>query len=240
MKQSRPFYKHILAALFTGCLAISSANAATILAGDSLIPAGLGAGDTFHLIFIANEDISSANTVATFNDYVDDVANNLNGQTGSIVASLGANWFLVGSEYDSAGIDTISARDNAVVTTAVYNLVGTKIADDYADMWDGTIDNPISTLKDGSDFGSNLYHTGTNTDGTVNIRSFGPDSQNSRVRRGFANLADGGWINGGDETHRSGRGVLALSEVITVVAIPEPTSALLGGLGLLTLLRRRR
>ncbi len=194
---------------------------ATITVGDPLIPAGLGVGDSFHLVFGMDKDFSSTNTVAAFNAYVTAVANNLDGNTGSVVASLGALWYVIGSEIDTTPETgfTIHARDNALVTAGVYLINGEKVADDFADMWDGTLDTAIDLQKDGVTAYTTLVHTGTTSSGfaVANNRTLGPNTGQSRIWRGFV-ATDSTWIDGGDETHRNSRGVYALSEAITVVS----------------------
>ncbi|MBI1338350.1 MAG: PEP-CTERM sorting domain-containing protein [Phycisphaera sp.] len=239
----------IVAALASTAIAAGSANAAVIInVGDPLIPTGLGAGDSFHLVFALDKSsFSSTNTVAAFNTYVTDAANNTGSFTGgnSVVAGLGANWFVIGSEIDTTPVTgfTIHARDNALVTAGVYLINGEQVATGYADMWDGTIMTAIDIEKDGvtiAGVGTGfIAHTGTNADGTANARSLGPNSGQTRVRRGYAQT-DSGWINGGDEAHQSGRGVYALSELITIVAVPEPGSLALLGLGCALIAGRRR
>ncbi len=235
----------MLKLLPTFLLASGLSHAATITEGNSLIPTGLGVGDSFHLVFGLDKNFSSTNTVAAFNAYVTDAANNTGSFAGgnSVVAGLGADWFVIGSEIDTTPVTgfTIHARDNALVTTGVYLINGVKVADGFADMWDGTLDNAINLQKDGVTAYTTLSHTGTTSAGFAigSNQTFGPNTGQTRISRGFV-ATDSTWIESGNETHRTSRGVYALSESITIVAVPEPTTSLLGGIGLLFLLRRRR
>ena len=230
-------------------------NAATITVGDALIPSGLGVGDSFHFIFGTPKNLSSSADINSFNTLANNIANNLAGNSGSTVASIGATWTIVGSgvtdqaAYNAATVGDkpnflIDAINNAPVTAAVYLINGTKIADDSADLWDGTLDAGITIGKDGLAWtpGGGVVHTGTLTDGTIDInQSFGiTTTDDGRINRGVLPSTTANWINAGNETDRTTRDIYVMSEKITIVAVPEPASTLLGGLGFLFLLRRRR
>lgn len=170
----------------------TSANAAVISVGDSLIPAGLNEGDSFQLIFGARDDgtIGSQNDLNTISTFVNEVANNLNGNTGSVVASLNANWVALGSgvldqaAYDGGNKILTNARDYAVVSTAVYLINGELVATGYADIWDGTIATEIDLQEDGTTAFGGVVYTSTLANGTVNgaSRTIGvTDSDDGRI-----------------------------------------------------------
>ncbi|MDA1236799.1 MAG: hypothetical protein O3A53_18615, partial [Acidobacteria bacterium] len=118
----------------------TSAPAATISPDDPLVPAGLGVGDTFHLIFVTSTTRDgNSGEIADYNTFVNTAANS----GGSQLAALGATWYAVASTQGSPKgtsrsapgyIPPVAAIENAVVTAAVYLPDGTKIADDSADM----------------------------------------------------------------------------------------------------------
>jgi hypothetical protein len=237
--------------LAAALLAAGSINAATISVGDSLIPAGLVAGDTFHLVFGTDKDLSSASDINAFNTYANNIANNLSGNTGSIVATIGATWTVIGSgvtdqtAYNAAEtIDKanflIDAKDNSPISATVYLIGGEKVADDFADMWDGSVDTAIDLQEDGTTAASGVIHTGSNSDGTISLsRSFGvTTTDDGRINRGLLPNTNTSWIAESSETDRSSRSIYVISEAITVV--PEPTTTALLGLGGLALILRRR
>jgi hypothetical protein len=160
------------------------------------------------------------------------------------LAALSTTWTAIGSTT------IVDARDNTGTNPTVdltgipiYTTTGLRVADDNADLWDGSIANPIffgdGTTTVGGGFARQAY-TGTNSDGTGASSgdgrqlSSGP-GQNIRMARG--GFTDSGWIGGASFNDTDGRGLkmLAISGVI-----PEPSSLSLLALGGLVLLRRRR
>lgn len=101
------------------------------------IPAELGPGDRFHLFFSsdATRDGRSSD-ITDYNRFVQNVAD-----SASLGSSEGISWFAV------ASTSTVNARDNAIVTSPVYNTKNYTVTDtdmelvatDSTDMWDGTL-----------------------------------------------------------------------------------------------------
>lgn len=111
----------------------------------------------------------------------------------------------------TAGTDPQSTFTKS--TTVPYGTVtGVKIADDWNDLTDGSIDNPINVDEDGSTVsGGTLAWTNVLTDGTLDNGS--RDCANwstistNFAKTGDANANDGTWTSDGDsprcnETHR--------------------------------------
>lgn len=223
----------LLTILSCTAFAAGSATALTISPGDPLVPAGLNPGDTFQLIINTGTNDAPGGTsvtIADVNTFANNVANNV-GYSGSVVASLGATWFAIASTAD------VNARDNAVVLGPVYRVDGVKVADDLDDMWDGQIDATLDLLVDGVTTSTEVVRTGTTSSGLASSRPFGA----SRIDRGVPNSTTD-WIGGGGNEASNGprRSVYALSEVITVAVVPEPSSLALLGLGGMLIARRRR
>jgi hypothetical protein len=109
-------------AAFAAAAYVGSAAAATIAPGDSLIPAGLVAGDTFHLVFVTSpaDTIDSSWNISQLNAHVNDIANNNGGYSGSVVASVGATWYGIGSDT------SVNANVNALVSAPVYRVDGVR------------------------------------------------------------------------------------------------------------------
>ena len=238
-------------------LATTSANAATyfIDADNDLVPNGIGSGQSFQLVFVTStsttrEDTPGSGTdnhsITHWNDYVNNVAD------GSSLTTVPAiTWYAAASTISTA------ANVNAAVTHDVYRLDGV-LVDTAASFWsdtgtntdDGGIQNPINIdesgnlnsgvetwgggpkyTQDGS-IGQALGNgTNENSQGVTIGRS---DRSGDGFQRSWWSDADGGFRRTPDESAH----FYAISETITVV--PEPSTALLGGLGMLLLLRRRR
>ncbi len=109
-------------------------------------PVGLSPGDQYRLGFvtITKRDASSSN-IADYNDFVTTAAN-----SEPDLLALGATWTAIGST------STVDARDNTGTNPTstgvpIYLLDGiSKIADNNADLWDGSIDNFFNIFVDGS------------------------------------------------------------------------------------------
>ena len=103
------------------------------------------AGDTYRLVFTTStSNYSAANTdIAGYNTHVTSVAN---------AAGLSGSWFVIGST------SAADARDNTSTNTTtdgagvgIFLIDGTtKVADDNADLWDGTLDHAIDIDQDGN------------------------------------------------------------------------------------------
>ena len=196
---------------------------------EALTPDVLDPGDTFHLVFVTStsRDATSA-LIADYNAFVA-----ANGSTYVGVADI--EWYAIGSTANK------DAKDNAVVSAPVYLLdATTKVADDAADMWDGSIGTRLDLTELGTYLRDWDVMTGSAFTGTAKPGLTLGDSS-GYVRVGYTDASDARWIDswsGHPTTHV--KGFYALSEELTV--IPEPASAalLLIGAPLLALRRRRR
>ena len=119
-----------------------------------LIPAGagFGIGDSFRLLFISStkRDASSTN-IEVYNEFVKGRA--AAGHTD--IRAYSSGFRVVGCTEDH------DARDNTATTgtgVPIYWLDGPKIADDYADFYDGTWDNE-SNAHDRDETGTNSIDT---------------------------------------------------------------------------------
>ena len=102
----------------------------------AVVPADLNPGDPYHLVFVTQgmRDGTSA-AIADYDAFV-----NAEAALNPSVTGTGVQWYAIASTA------SVSARDHAVVgaNVPVYLLDGTtKIADGYADIWDGSIDSTI-------------------------------------------------------------------------------------------------
>jgi len=179
----------------------------------------LGAGDRFPLVFVTSpqNEVDSAWSIAQLNTYVNKVANNTDGYTGSVVASLGATWYGIGSDT------AVDARNNAVVSAPVYRVDGVRIATGRSDLWDGSIENTIDVTEQNTAYTyTTVVRTGSNSDGTAATYPFGVPG--NRISRGRTTYTDAFWIAGGSENDSVRRGAYAVSEEIHVV---NPTGMLL-------------
>ncbi len=202
--------------------------------GNPLIPAGsgYGVGDSFQLVFATSTTINmsslqkifgSPRTIDAFNSYVSAIAG---GSSRPGVANL--TWRVIGST------SSVNARDNAVVSAPVHRLHdGAKVADDSDDLWDGSLDNRITSDENGNNMssaGSWQIWTGTTVDGNT-YTGFGLDETSTRYAAGWGTnnptdgVADDDWIDlnqidtGDTRKYR----FYALSAPITIAALRTVT-----------------
>ena len=239
-----------------------AARAGTISLDDPLVPAGLGDGDTFHLVFVTTTTRDASPTdIAVYNAFVQAAADG----GGSVVAGHGFTWKAIGST------ETTNARDNAVVSAPVYRLDGVQVATGYADMWSGTIAHPINKDQTGATRNVEVW-TGSTTGGLTeycDYSEYGPEYANypaylggaaDNVRTGLSYASsepysvpaetvnpDTAWINWDvwytPRYMADSYSLYALSEELEVegggAIVPEPASLGLVGLALLAVRRRR-
>lgn len=203
------------------------------------IPTGLLPGEHYRLAFVTSTTRNATSTnIADYNAFVTTVAN-----TQPALLALGTTWLAIASTVD------IDARDNTDTNNTIdptgvpiYLLNNTKLADTYADLWDGSIDTNLAINEDGATVPTSLVWTGTQTFGVrFTFNALGT----AEPVHGTTDAGDGRWI--AQTSSIAGtqlRPFYGVSGDLTVpAAVPEPgTFMLLGsGLGgLLLLLAWRR
>ena len=159
-----------LAALATPALAQT-----TVPSDWSLTPTGLTAGAQFRLLFLSSTKRNgSVTTIATYNTFIQNLA--AAGHTDIQAYSTGFR--VVGC---TAAVD---ARDNTSTTgtgVPIYWLDGNKVADNYADFYDGSWDDEANDTNESGTNGpdtsqeANYPITGCKHDGTESFSSKQPD-----------------------------------------------------------------
>lgn len=241
-QKGRIMIRQILAASVCFLLCVE----ATLCHADLLNPTGLGPGDTYHIAFVTEgrRDATSF-LISGYNDFVTAEAN----RAGSLVAGLSPTWKAIASTSGvnaktNTGTDDSPAGPNG---SPIYLVDGaTRIADDYDDLWDGEIAAPLFVDQFGGTHTSSDLWTGTGGAGTASapLGSAGPlwgagtttSSPISPVTYWVSAFA---YLDNTTDLR-----MYAISEELTVAAIPEPSSFLLVGMvglsGLLLNGRRRR
>ena len=119
----------------------------------------------------------------------------------------------------------------------VYLVNHTKTADDFADMWDGSLDATLNIDQNGQVSNGTIVFTGSIANGIEYVDA--PVGTSYPTRAGYSDRLDATWINGLAVGWEDPHQFYALSEKITV-GIPEPGTMSLLMLGLVGVLAHRR
>jgi hypothetical protein len=209
---------------------------ATLLAANVVLPTDLAPGSPYQLVFVTSGSRDSLS--ADINDYNAFVAAQATSSVSSVVQ--GATWKAIMST------PTVNAVDNAPTYSDVpiYNTHGDRVANNSADLWDGSIRNPIQYNENGELYTDSSVWTNTYYDGTAEFWG-GSFVQTTGLATSWGK---GSWIrNSGRNTGIIGfdgsyHPFYALSSPITTA--PEPTTlallctAVLAHGGILFLRRR--
>jgi hypothetical protein len=212
-------------------------------------PGGLSVGDKFHWVFVTSQYYpATSSDIHHYNDVVNAAAAAASVEVecvvanGIAVASLGdIEWRVIAS---TASVD---ARDNiGDPMYGIFRLDGLKVANDEADLFDGSIQNPI-LITENVEQGLNTYvWTGSHADGTALAGyTLGGSAPNYNVRVGSKRLTDARWIEypyGSFYNASDWICLYAISEELVYVPLPGCALLVLVGLTSCSLARfsRRR
>ncbi|GCL58516.1 PEP-CTERM sorting domain-containing protein [Microcystis aeruginosa] len=233
----------IVSGVALATLVTASAAQAALL----VVPPGLNPGDQYRLVFLTAGARDALST--NINDYNNFVTNQV---TGSALANalsgagLTTTWKAIGSTA------SVAARDNTGTNPSstgvpIYLINGNKVANNNADLWDGSIQTAINRTQNDSLSLQGVF-TGTSNDGTA-FGNAGLGALNVvwGVNWGFANTT---WIEYDQANGSTSQFFYGMSGVLTVpqppqpVTVPEPSSLLgfitLGGLMLGGAVRKAR
>lgn len=217
------------------CLVAALCPCSLALAATVTLPPDLAPGTTYRLVFVtAGLAGASSHDITDYNNFVASQAN-----SAGELAALGTDWSVLGSTL------SVNARTNTDTDPTlgsgvpIYNLAGQLVADSNADLWDGTLTNPINIDQNGNVVTQRVF-TGTAIDGTgiANRQLGGPNGY--RVQHGVANLVTAGWTNIDWQGTLASLHYYGISDVLVTQAVPIPGAIWLLGSGLLGLVGLRR
>jgi len=204
-------------------------------------PTGLNAGDQYRLAFVTTgqRDPLSSN-IADYNAFVTAAAN-----TQAALVALGTMWTAI------ASTNSVDARDNTATNpfnaahtdVPIYLLDGaTKIADNNADLWDGSLDHALSVNETGGN-GPLTVRTGTEADGTATpVGAGGALGTAGSTLIGFSTASGGDWIAASTLSQTVTLHFYGLSDVLTftdTTPVAAPGGIIILGLGIAALGRAR-
>jgi hypothetical protein len=195
-----------------------------LLASVVTVPSGLNPGDQYRLAFVTSfADQATSSNIADYNIFVTNVAHGV-----SQLSALGTTWTAIVSTQ------TVDARDNTGTNPSstgvpIYTLGGPLIATNNADLWDGSISNPISISETGSapTFGVTVW-SGTQANGTRQSTEYlGVSPAGSKATYGDNSSTSSTWIavTSNDHFNTDFYLLYAISGTLTVpTSVPEPAS----------------
>lgn len=226
--------KSISACLLT--IAFLGMTAPSAVSAPITAPTDLNIGDEYRLVFVTStfRNATSSN-IADYNAFVTAAAN---AQTE--LAALGTTWTAIASTATVNAIDNTSTSIG-IGGIPIYLTNDTRLVDNYADLWDGTLDTPLNVFEDGTtNAGSTVVWTGTSISGTATANPLGSSSGTIGNSASTANI----WKNDTTLGDIFSRRLYAISDVLTVeaaaVSEPAPIGLLVLGLVGLTIMRRKR
>jgi len=175
------------------------------------IPSSLTPGDEYRLAFVTSQrTVADTDVISFYDDFVQDAAD-----AELELAALGATWkAVVSSATEHASINTGTAPILGV-GVPIFLLNDTKLVDNNADLWDGTVDTPLNITESGASKGAFVW-TGTSPTGFAGLFPVGGDS----VDRGSTFVSDSGWVNITNEGDPFFP--LSLYSISSVLVAPQP------------------
>ena len=153
--------------------AVTSPRAERVYANHPLIPADLGPGDSFRLLFITSGTKAATRTgIHTYHNFASSDAIHIV-EAGNLVSEWGTISLLQTPLVSTPGADARLHTDTTWTETdrgmPIYWLNGARVADDYADFYDGVWAdeaNPTNGLGNPHSLAGTAPWTGTDHDGT--------------------------------------------------------------------------
>lgn len=227
-------YKTIGVSLLSLAAFSASAQAAIVT-----VPTGLGPGAQYRLVFVTSTTTTATDTTAAYyNNFVNNLA-----QSVPELQALGVMWTVMGNLNGANPWQNTGTEGSDVIP--IYRMDDTVFAANYTALKAAPTvsvslnELGIPVINSPQEVGR--VWTGMGEASSIpQISSYigsGGAGGNTQAARPDNLWYTWGWYGVANTTQQH---LYAMSGVITVAAIPEPSAALLGGLGMLCLLRRRR
>ena len=211
--------------------------ASPAVAAPITIPPGLNPGDQFRIIFVTSTKRNAASdSIGDYDAFVSAAA-----ATSPGLAALGTNWTAIGSTAAVSAFDHIGG----VFSAPVFNLGGLLVASNSADLWDGSLNNPVRFDESGADtnglfeipslpgLSGAFVWTGTSEFGAAHFLRLGLKppftvTPADHVIFGRASQTNATWIFTNDFQLDDLLHVYGVSDVLTVPGSPVPEPGTFG------------
>ena len=198
--------------------ALTRATAHTVPKNWELIPEGLGPGDRFRLIFVTSVKVTGESTdIVDYNRHAQDYAIKI-GETRSVLGQMvDVNSVAFATQFRAlVSTATVDARVNTATTgtgVPIHWVNGPKVADNYADFYDGSWDSSYVYDQDGDKVWYGSMLTGSQGNGVKDSLYFAGSP--IFVVAGHVPGSDSK-INGGLSRPEESQYIYAVSPVLTV------------------------
>jgi hypothetical protein len=227
----------IIASL-TLCFAAFVFPPLTALAAPVTVPPTLSVGDQYRLVFVTSTQANALSPNIGFYDNFVTIAAN----SDPTLAALGTTWTAIGSTTAVAAEDHTSTNPVLSLSYPIYNLAGVPVAVSNAAFWSGVLTSPIDTTESGASPSFPYAWTGTTPAGLQDFPHI-LGSGALAASYGIDSVVNSGWVNITTAPTTTSFSVYAISGVLTVAGVPEPSTmvlACLAAAGLAMPLLRRR
>ncbi|BCU12040.1 PEP-CTERM sorting domain-containing protein [Microcystis aeruginosa] len=215
-----------------------------------VVPPGLNPGDQYRLVFVTDGTRNATST--NINDYNNFVTSQVTGSAlATQLTTAGFNlgtitWKAIGStSATSAKVNT--GTNGSQPDVPIYLIDGNKVANNNADLWDGSIQTNINRTQIDTSKNAGVW-TGTNGGGSAQSGLYLGSSDGVAI--GSSTNINSAWMYTATFPYTSQYTLYGMSSVLTVptptpaVSVPEPSSLLglitLGGLMLGGAVRKAR
>lgn len=227
----------LLACVFVMGLSVGSLATAQVVT----VPTGLNPGDDYRLVYVTTSNIAASST--NINDYNNLVQGSLSAELLALTSGDASGWrAIVSTASDNALLNTLTTPGTDGAGIPIYNLADNILATSYADLWDGSLANSVSYEMDGlltTDF---YVWSGTANNGATAGGLGSGTSPSFFSIAGRPNQSSGSWIYNANDTQTNSWPVYAISPVLTVSAVPEPSTYAFLSMGVMVaflMLKRR-
>ncbi len=204
--------------------ALAAIAAGTASAGSISTPTGLNPGEQFRIVFLSSTSTSaSSGDLSIYDSIVSADA------TGTTYGGTSPIWKAIVSNSTTKARDHIGLQNSS--TIPLFTVDGTKVS--AGNLWSGSLLNPINITIGGSVVSTKVW-TGTNIDGgkQTYMGMFDIPIGSNSPSYGESNQANNLWTYVGFDAPSVLYRVYGISDVLTVPAsVPEPSTAMLVGLG---------